>query len=178
MAREKVITVMCAARLPETLIKRIDSAAASGGVSRAQFIAEACRMRLDGDVADRAPVRGSQSTAAVLSPELAVAGSSPAVSTKPGMASSRDGLECVQCGELDGKHKTDCPALREICAGKIGSKTMAFSDIPIIVAGEGNIRPICGKTWWEDGEHYECMMDKGHREQKHGLRGMVRVLEP
>lgn len=33
--------------MPELLVKRIDSAAKSGGVSRAQFIAEACRMLLD-----------------------------------------------------------------------------------------------------------------------------------
>jgi hypothetical protein len=37
--------------------------------------------------------------------------------------------------------------------------------------------PICGKKWWEDGEQYECLMDKGHKEQKHGLRGMVRRLD-
>jgi hypothetical protein len=53
MAKDKVITVMCAARLPELLVKRMDAAASSGGVSRAQFIAEACRMRLDGPIAGR-----------------------------------------------------------------------------------------------------------------------------
>jgi len=37
--------------------------------------------------------------------------------------------------------------------------------------------PICGKRWWEDGTQYECLMDKGHREQKHGLRGMVQRME-
>jgi hypothetical protein len=37
--------------------------------------------------------------------------------------------------------------------------------------------PICGKTWWEEGEQYECLMDKGHKESKHGIRGMVRRLE-
>jgi hypothetical protein len=37
--------------------------------------------------------------------------------------------------------------------------------------------PICGKTWWEDGTQYECLMDKGHRDQKHGLRGMVRRID-
>lgn len=37
--------------------------------------------------------------------------------------------------------------------------------------------PVCGKRWWEDGTEYECLMDKGHKEQKHGLRGMVRVLD-
>lgn len=35
---------------------------------------------------------------------------------------------------------------------------------------------ICGKTWWEDGEHWECLMDAGHKESKHGMRGMVRKL--
>lgn len=37
--------------------------------------------------------------------------------------------------------------------------------------------PICGKRWWEDGTQYECLMDKGHRDQKHGLRGMVQRIE-
>jgi hypothetical protein len=61
MSKDKVITVMCAARLPEMLVLRIDKAAESGGVSRAQFIAEACRMYLDkGSAAqpDRAPAVG------------------------------------------------------------------------------------------------------------------------
>jgi hypothetical protein len=49
MADGKVITVMCATRLPELLVTRIDAAAKSGGVSRAQFIAEACRKYLDRD---------------------------------------------------------------------------------------------------------------------------------
>ena len=48
MAESKVETVMCASRLPAVLVARIDSAAKSGGVSRAQFIAEACRKMLDG----------------------------------------------------------------------------------------------------------------------------------
>ena len=41
--------------------------------------------------------------------------------------------------------------------------------------------PICGKTWWEEGEQYECLMDSGHieaRVNKHGLRGMVRTITP
>lgn len=37
--------------------------------------------------------------------------------------------------------------------------------------------PICGKDWWEDGEQYECLMDKGHKNLKHGQSGMVRRLE-
>lgn len=34
--------------------------------------------------------------------------------------------------------------------------------------------PMCLFAWWEDGEQYECLMDKGHRSTKHGQRGMVR----
>lgn len=62
--------------------------------------------------------------------------------------------------------------LRDICAGKlpvalaIQERTAILSEIP-----------MCLKDWWEDGEHYECLMDQGHREQKHGMRGMVRRLD-
>lgn len=68
----------------------------------------------------------------------------------------------------DHASKPDMQALRDICAGKNPEpfKSMAISEIP-----------ICSKTWWEDGEQYECLMDKGHKEQKHGLRGMVRKLD-
>jgi hypothetical protein len=63
-------------------------------------------------------------------------------------------------------------ALRDICAGKLPQLTPSMQD-SLRVAEV----PICGKTWWEDGEQYECLMDAGHREalaNKHGLRGMVR----
>jgi hypothetical protein len=60
--------------------------------------------------------------------------------------------------------------LREICAGNI----LGVKYEPVL----GPIEiPICGKRWWEDGTQYECLMDKGHRDQKHGLRGMVQRLE-
>jgi hypothetical protein len=62
-------------------------------------------------------------------------------------------------------------ALRDICAGKVQVLEKSAG-----AAGATEV-PICGKTWWEEGEHYECLMDKGHREAllgKHGLRGMVR----
>lgn len=61
-------------------------------------------------------------------------------------------------------------ALREICAGKLAS------DLPTSLMSIGDII-ICGKRWWEDGTQYECLMDKGHRDHKHGLRGMVQRLE-
>lgn len=143
MAKEKVITVMCAARLPEMLVARIDSAAASCRVSRAQFIAEACRMRLDGEgssVVEPGPSKAD------------VAGSIPAPRSKP-----------------------DMRTLREICAGN------RFADLHGNMEGVepriANEIPICGKQWWEDGNHYECLMDKGHKEPKHGLGGVVMVVE-
>jgi hypothetical protein len=37
--------------------------------------------------------------------------------------------------------------------------------------------PICGKMWWEDGERYECLMEQGHLDRAHGVRGMVRRVE-
>ena len=97
MAKEKVITVMCAARLPEILVKRIDSAAASGGVSRAQFIAEACRMRLDGC-------------------DIGVKSFEPLSSLPHSDAGEMAGLSR---SEYPGKLKPDMAALREICAGKV-----------------------------------------------------------
>lgn len=68
----------------------------------------------------------------------------------------------------DHSSKLTMQALRDICAGKLSK-----SDVDPMIPDEV---PICGKTWWEDGEEYECLMDAGHREQKHGLRGMVRVI--
>lgn len=61
--------------------------------------------------------------------------------------------------------------LRAICAGTIVTQDSVASGFDMVEV------PICGKKWWEDGENYECLMDAGHREQKHGLRGMVRRLE-
>jgi hypothetical protein len=66
--------------------------------------------------------------------------------------------------------------LRDICAGRIVTE---------IDLGMEQVRgkiaqveiPICHKDWWEDGEHFECLMDAGHREIKHGLHGMVRNLD-
>ena len=37
--------------------------------------------------------------------------------------------------------------------------------------------PICGIQWWEDGEHYECLMDKGHKSPKHGQHGAVSKID-
>lgn len=36
----------------------------------------------------------------------------------------------------------------------------------------------CGKTGWEEGEHYECLMTKGHKAIKCGQHGMVRNITP
>ena len=93
MAREKVITVMCAARLPEILVKRIDAAAESGGVSRAQFITEACRMRLD--------MAGDNSTRVGL-------GSQPEPAPKPNMAALRE----ICAGKVQDRVSDGCSPLR------------------------------------------------------------------
>lgn len=74
--------------------------------------------------------------------------------------------------------KINMDALRDIAAGRLTRAQTMFSDSiapykPPYVADV----PTCSKTWWEDGNQYECLMDKGHRDQKHGLRGMVRRLE-
>jgi len=65
----------------------------------------------------------------------------------------------------------DMQDLREICVGTIAPE---LTEAGRAMATE---IPICGKRWWEDGTQYECLMDKGHREQKHGLRGMVQRME-
>jgi hypothetical protein len=93
MARDKVITVMCATRLPEILVKRIDAAAESGGVSRAQFIAEACRMRLD--------ATGGEDEGC---DPVGVGGTRVLVGSGNG---------------LDQRPPVDMATLREICAGKV-----------------------------------------------------------
>lgn len=74
--------------------------------------------------------------------------------------------------------KPDMQALRDICAGKLPSDmpsgATGYNEEPIIEV------EFCGKTWWEDGEQYECLMDKGHPEAKvgkHGLRGLVSTVK-
>jgi hypothetical protein len=106
-------------------------------------------MRLDGDVAQLVEPKGGQT---------AYEGSSPSVSTKP-----------------------DMQALRDICAGKIDLGHIPTRAGGAVCGDDSGLTnseiPICSKTWWEDGEQYECLMDKGHRETKHGMRGMVRRLD-
>lgn len=67
-------------------------------------------------------------------------------------------------------------ALRETCAGRIVREIdLGMKQVPGEVA-QVEI-PTCGKRWWEEGTHYECIMEAGHRDRKHGLRGMVQRLE-
>lgn len=70
-------------------------------------------------------------------------------------------------------------ALRDICKGVVPSTVWSSHDQSLIGKPSTAIAeiPICGKTWWEDGNHYECLMDSAHRELKHGMRGMVRRLD-
>lgn len=72
--------------------------------------------------------------------------------------------------------KPDMQGLRDICAGQVtqvSASSAAAHPYKGIDRGSIDIG-ICGKTWWEDGEQYECLMDKGHKELKHGMRGMFR----
>lgn len=72
--------------------------------------------------------------------------------------------------------RVNMQALRDICAGQ-GSQVVASSaaNHPYMGIERGSVEiAICGKTWWEEGEQYECLMDKGHKESKHGMRGMFR----
>ena len=78
--------------------------------------------------------------------------------------------------------KPDIQALRDICAGKATCKRCGgdkfYGNMQCVVCDHEPAEvPICGKTWWEDDAQYECLMDVGHRERLHGLRGMVRRLD-
>ena len=81
------------------------------------------------------------------SPNREVAGSNPAPASRPSLQELRQTIAKIEASPVVG-----IPA--------------DWSEVD-----------ICGKTWWEDGEQFECLMDKGHREAKHGLRGMFRKLE-
>jgi hypothetical protein len=136
MVRDKVITVMCAARLPEMLVKRVDAAAASAGVSRAQFIAEACRMRLDG------PIVGKVVSVGTIQPPDNL----PPLPYYQVESTDYPGLE---------RRKTDTQRLRDICAGKID----------IMIPSDGAPEPVLctHKEWAEDGEQYRCRLQAGHK---------------
>lgn len=144
-------------RYSNVLLARIDAAAGEG--KRSEWILEACRMRLD-TVGDSSAADVKTVNAGVASlPSTPHAGSNP-----------------------DHSAKSTMQDLRDICAGKIVKSSYEGLDG---AHGEEKSKhtptqieiPICGKDWWEDGEHYECLMDHGHREQKHGMRGMVRRLD-
>lgn len=149
--------MICPIRIPDVLQNRIDKAAGKRG--RSKWILEACRMRLDGSMdrgsSDGLERRNVDMGDCVARPEVGGSNPSP-VSTKP-----------------------DMEALLAICAGERLMPPVQTGNLGVVphsaFPGREEV-PICGKTWWEDGEHYECLMDKGHRESKHGMRGMVRVL--
>jgi len=73
--------------------------------------------------------------------------------------------------------KPDMQSLREICTGKVADVGVLERMEHLPTTTVSAEIPICGKRWWEDVTQYECLMDKGHRDQKHGLRGMVQRLE-
>jgi hypothetical protein len=89
---------------------------------------------------------------------------------------SNPGSEGISLGQL----KPNIRTLHDIFAGKKPLPPAQVGNLGVVPLSAFPSRveiPICGKTWWEDGEQYECLMDKGHKEQKHGMRGMVRRLD-
>jgi len=148
--------MICTIRIPDVLQARIDSAA--GDESRSKWILEACRMRLDVESSKRPepePVTGRKAQ-------------------KDTSYGAGDASAASVTAKGDSQPRPTMDSLRAICAGKIEAKP------PSGTPSDPTEVPICGKTWWEDGEQYECLMDAGHREGlsgKHGLRGMVQRLE-
>lgn len=152
-------------RVPEILLSRIDKDAGDG--ERSKWILDACRMRLDG------LAHGPND------PHVGGAAQSASSFTQ-GNTKSLGLTEEFENGEqppLTNEEKMQ--ALRYICAG--ADKRVAAAGVhglADLLRDKPNFEiPICGKDWWEDGDHFECLMDAGHREQKHGMRGMVRKLD-
>lgn len=63
--------------------------------------------------------------------------------------------------------------LRDICAGKVAGVGVheRMEQVPTTTVSAEI--PICGIEWWEESEHWRCLMDKGHKSFKHGMHGMV-----
>jgi RecJ-like exonuclease len=162
MAETDVLSI----RMSSILKARIRAEADKQGVKLAEFVAEACRTRLD------------------------AAGSGTIARHDKEPSKDLNGV-----GQVSGSGKPDIQALRDICAGKIDNLLCNVCGKHVATHRDGKCYPdtfpnepakyaveipICGKTWWEEGEHWECLMDTGHREGlvgKHGLRGMVRRLD-
>jgi hypothetical protein len=73
--------------------------------------------------------------------------------------------------------KPDMQALRDICAGKTNRLTYEETVAAVGLPENAEEIPICGRIWWEEGDHWECLMDAGHKSPKHGQNGMVRRID-
>jgi hypothetical protein len=128
--------------------------------------------------------------------KVVVAGSIPAPATKtrdalpisPAMQELMDDIQAQNLKRaitpLYGHSpKPNMQTLRDICAGKlpteqeISAEERRRASYPLALAEAIAEIPICGFKWWEDGEQYECLMDRGHKIPKHGQRGMVQRVE-
>lgn len=74
--------------------------------------------------------------------------------------------------------KANLAALRSIpgiyrMADMVDGRVPPPPDVESVRTTDAEI-PICGIDWWEEGEHYECLMDRGHKSTKHGQHGMAR----
>lgn len=71
----------------------------------------------------------------------------------------------------------DMRRLREIASGIDIEPT--FSEVPSAHGWPPEPeRQQCDIKWWEEGEQYQCLMDKCHKNPKHGQFGMVRNITP
>lgn len=81
-----------------------------------------------------------------------------------------------------GRKSRDAPVEVEVPMASLKEQLQASIDL-IKKQGSEPIQhvvaevPMCRFSWWEDGEQYECLMDKGHKSVKHGQAGMVQRVE-
>jgi hypothetical protein len=153
-------------RIPNGLLNAIDLEARADGRSRNSFIVHILRgtiyAGLDEEGSRRSSEFGSTSGERRRYPATDGSRRSERDSTYP-IEQVPDALLCDAPRE-----KPNIEDLRAICRGDLGSTNIITTPIEI---------PMCLVDWWEDGEHYECLMDKGHKILKHGQRGMVRRVD-
>jgi hypothetical protein len=159
-------------RVPDVLVGRLRSRANEDGVSVAQVVIAACRQYV-------AAASNEADVIAILqrnegSKPLCVGHYEDWAIVQAARASERKTI--VQDAVSTPAPTTKTP-IAMVTADGVCSTLWNYTDqvkgIPVI----HDASPICGKMWWEDGERYECLMERGHLDRAHGVRGMVRRVE-
>jgi hypothetical protein len=143
-------------RVPDVLVGRLRSRANEDGVSVAQVVIAACRQYVD----------AASNEADVIAILQRNEGS------KPLCVGHYEDWAIVQAARAS-ERKT-------IVQDAVSTPAPTAKTPIAMVTADGVIHdasPICGKMWWEDGERYECLMEQGHLDRAHGVRGMVRRVE-